>query len=151
VLDESNAGDKKKIAAKNCNAVAMANLSMAFTSDGLKELIFKAVTVEWPNGRAHLVIKGLFRKCQPQDTVMRVELWMMLNKIGMMKKKTNPARMFEQIASVKNWYSTMATRIPQDELIAIVLDKATMEYQAVLMAEQRAQGNALTLDTSNRS
>jgi hypothetical protein len=34
VLDASNAGDKQKIAAKNRNAVAMANLSMAFTSDG---------------------------------------------------------------------------------------------------------------------
>jgi hypothetical protein len=34
VLDASIAGDKQKIAAKNRNAVAMANLSMAFTSDG---------------------------------------------------------------------------------------------------------------------
>jgi hypothetical protein len=74
VLDASNAGDKKKIAVKNRNAVAMANLSMAFTSDGLLGLIFKAATVEWPNGLAHLVIKGLFRKFQPQDTVTRVEL-----------------------------------------------------------------------------
>jgi hypothetical protein len=70
---------------------------------------------------------------------------MMLNKIGM-KKNSNPARMFEQIASVENRYNTMTSKIPQDELIAIVLDKATLEYQAVLTAEQRAQGNALTLD-----
>jgi hypothetical protein len=31
VLDASSTGDKKKIAAKNRNAVAMANLSMAFS------------------------------------------------------------------------------------------------------------------------
>ena len=34
VLDESNSADKKKIVAKNRNAVAMANFSMALTSKG---------------------------------------------------------------------------------------------------------------------
>ena len=59
VLDESKEEDKKKIAAKNCNSVAMANLAMAFTSE---TTMGKAMTKDWPNGLLHLVIKGLFKK-----------------------------------------------------------------------------------------
>jgi hypothetical protein len=55
LLDESIDADKKKIAAKKRNAVAMANLSMAFTSEGTMGLVYKAMTAEWPNGLAHLV------------------------------------------------------------------------------------------------
>jgi len=73
-LDETENDDKKKIAVEKRNAVAMANLSMAFTSEGTMGLVYKAMTTEWPNGLAHLVIKGLFKKYQPQDTMMRVEL-----------------------------------------------------------------------------
>jgi hypothetical protein len=78
VLDETNNDDKKKmlqqIAAKKQNAVAMANLLMAFTSAGTMGMVYKAMTTEWPGGLVHLVIKGLFKKYQPQDTMMRVEL-----------------------------------------------------------------------------
>jgi hypothetical protein len=72
----------------------------------------------------------------------------MLNKIGM-KKDADPATMFEQIARVENRYNTPTQKISRDELIAIVLDKAVIEYQAVLTAEQRAKGNSLTLKDFN--
>ena len=69
VLDESNDAHKKKIVVKNHNAVAMANLLMPFTSEGTMGLVYKAMSTDWPNGLAQLVVKGLFKKYQPQDTV----------------------------------------------------------------------------------
>ena len=87
VLDESKDEDKEKIVAKDCNLVAMVNLAMAFTSETMMGLVWwKVMTAEWPSGLVQLVIKGLFKKYQPQDTVMLVELRQMLNKI-MMKKR----------------------------------------------------------------
>ena len=67
LLDETVAADKIMIEAKKKNAVAMANLSMAFTSEGSMGLVYKAMTSAWPNGLAHLVIKSLFNKYQPQE------------------------------------------------------------------------------------
>ena len=48
VSDESNDAHKKKIAAKKHNAVAMVNLSMAFTSEGTMGLVYKAMNADWP-------------------------------------------------------------------------------------------------------
>jgi hypothetical protein len=143
--NESIDADKKKIVAKRRNAVAMANLSMAFTSEGTKGLVYKAINAKWPNGLVHLMIRGLFKKYQPQDTVTLVELRWMLNKISM-KKDANTATMFEQIASVKNRYNTVTRKIQEEGLIAIILDKSTMHYKAVLMAEHRAKGPLLKLN-----
>jgi hypothetical protein len=137
VLDEDDEDDKKKIAMRKRNAVAMVNLSMAFTSEGSMGLVYKAMTLEWPGGLAHLVIKGLFKKYQPQDTVTRVELHQMLNKVSM-KKDADPAMLFEQLASIENQYNTATNKIMEEDLVAIILDTAPMEYQAVLTSEQRA-------------
>ena len=40
----------------------------------------------------------------------------------------------------------MTKKFAEDELIAIVLDKSTMEYKSVLTAEQRAKGTLCTLE-----
>jgi hypothetical protein len=78
--------------------------------------------------------------------VTLVELRQMLNK-NSMKKDANPATtMFEQITSVENRYNTVTRKIQEEELIAIILDKSTMDYKAVLMAEQRAKGTLLKLN-----
>jgi hypothetical protein len=132
--------------AKRCNAVAMANLPMVFTSEGTMGLVYKAMSANWPNGLAYLVIKGLFKKYQPQqDMVTLVELRQMLNKISM-KKDANLVTMFEQIASVKNRYHTVMRKIQEEELIAFILDKSTMDYKAMLIAKHRVRGTLLTLN-----
>ena len=81
-------------------------------------------------------------KYQPQDTVTRVEVQQMLKKVAM-KKRDDPATLFEQICSIKNRYSK--TRIDEGDLIAVVLDAAPKEYQSVLTYEQRFRGNNLKL------
>jgi hypothetical protein len=51
------------------NAIAMANMTMAFTTDGTMALVYKAMDVDWPSGLAHKVAKELNSKYQPQDTI----------------------------------------------------------------------------------
>ena len=68
----------------------------------------------------------------------------MLNKITM-KKGSDPATLFEQIAAVEDRYSTVIKRI-EELLIEVVLDKSLTEYKAVLTTEQRAtKGTTCTL------
>ena len=142
-LDESDDAQKKKIVVKKHNAVVMVNLSVVFTSEGTMGLVYQAINANWPNGLVPLLIKGLFKKYQPQDMVMQVELRQMLNKISM-KKDSNLVTMFEQITSVENRYNTLTRKIPEEDLIVILLDKSTKDYKAMLMAEQR--GTSMMLE-----
>ena len=119
VLDETK--DKMKIEAKKRNEVAMANLAMAFTNEACMGLIYKSMTTEWPSGLAYKVIEELMAKYQPQDTITRVEIRQMLNRVSM-KKDEDPATLFEQISSIRNRYSK--TVIHDGDLIAVVLDAA---------------------------
>ena len=68
-IDESTAYGKKQAAAKRRNNVAMANLTMAFSSEELMGLIYRSYSTEWPSGLAYKVVQGLFKKFQPQDTI----------------------------------------------------------------------------------
>ena len=72
-IDESTADGKKALAAKRCNAVAIANLSMVLASETLMRLIYRAQTTEWPGGLASTVVEGLFQKFRPIDTMTLVE------------------------------------------------------------------------------
>jgi hypothetical protein len=127
------------------NAIAMANLTMAFTSEATINLVCKAMTVEWPTGLAHLVVLALFKKCRPQDTIARVELRKVLNAIKM-KKGKDPATLFEQMCSIENKCNTTTKKIDADNLIAAVLDAAPTEYRALLTSEQRRLGANLTIE-----
>ena len=65
--DETTEVGKLKVLAIRRNGVAMANLSMAFTSEGKMGLVYKAMTPEWPGGLAYLVMEALNKKYHPQD------------------------------------------------------------------------------------
>jgi hypothetical protein len=104
-------------------------------------MVYKAMTTAWPRGLAHLVIKAVFKKYSishtPRYCDTQVKLRQMLNKIGM-KKNADPATLFKQIARIKNCYNTMTSQIPQEELLAIILAPAPIEYNTELTTEQRA-------------
>jgi hypothetical protein len=144
-IDISTDVGKLQSAAVRRNAIAMANLTMAFTSEATINLVYKAMTVEWPTGLAHLVVAAMFKKYRPQDTITRVELRQVLNNIKM-KKGKDPATLFEQICSIENKYNTATKKIDEDDLIAVVLDAAPSEYQALLTSEQRRLGTSLKID-----
>ena len=121
----------------------MANYTMAFTSEGTISLIYEAETTEWPNGLACLVTEALKQRFMPQDTMTRIELRRMLNRVSM-KPNGNPAGIFDQISAIKNRYGA-AGQIGKDDLIATVFSAASKEYASILQCEQRAQGTNLTL------
>ena len=141
--DESEASEKEAMAIRK-NEMAMSSFATAFTTEGLMNLIHGACSEEWPEGEAHLVVKELLKKYRPIDTVSRVELRQQLNKVCM-KKGSDPALLFEQLNSIQNQYLGPGNRIFKEDLIAVVLDVATEEYQGILAVERRLKGDALTL------
>jgi hypothetical protein len=133
VLDETKDADKLMIAAKRRNGVAMANFTMAFTSEVTMGMILKSLSSDWPSGKASIVTKLLKNKFKPDDTMTRVELRQELNKVSM-KKTEDPARLFERIAAIENRYAGTATTVNK------------VEYQAVLTSERRQKGTAVTIE-----
>ena len=124
--------------------LAVASLTMAFQTEGLINLMLKAESKEWPSGRAHLVVDALFMKYRPVDTISRVEMRTRLNNVSM-KSNQDPKILFDQLASIENAYNTTTRQIDQDDLIAVVLEKAPKDYKSILTAEQRQQGSSLKL------
>ena len=53
-------------AARKRNFMAMYNFTLAFSTEALLSLLYKAQTSEWPGGKAHLVVKELFKKYCPR-------------------------------------------------------------------------------------
>ena len=61
-LDLSTDDGKKKDAARKRNNIAMANFTMAFTSESLMGLVYKAQSTKWLAGKASVVVKALLAK-----------------------------------------------------------------------------------------
>jgi hypothetical protein len=89
VLSEETPEGKASMAAKKRNALAVAFITMALTSDGTMNIVYKVITTDWPGGLAHVIVAALFKKYQP-----RVELRLMLSGISM-KKNEDPEVLFE--------------------------------------------------------
>ena len=56
------------------DAIAFANLTMALDSPSLIGMLMRAQTDDWPSGLASMVMKQLFDKFKPQDTVSLIEM-----------------------------------------------------------------------------
>jgi hypothetical protein len=143
-IDEATDAGKVSAAALRRNAVAMAHFTMAFYTEARMGIVYMAQSTDCPTGLAHLVVKFFFKKYTPADTISRVELRQKLNKVSM-KKGDDPAVIFEQISSIRNQFNNALITIDNDNLIAVVLDAATVEYQSVLTSEQRNKGANLTI------
>ena len=101
VIDEKTADGKLLAKAKKVNEVVMANLMMAFVSEGLMGLIHQSMDSKWPNGLACKVIDGLHKRFVPQDFMSHVEMRQALNAVTM-KMEDNPAVLFELLSGIKN-------------------------------------------------
>lgn len=143
-IDTTTAAGRAQAVALERNMLAIASLTMAFQTEGLINLMLKAESTDWPSGRAHLVVDALFMKYRPVDTISRVEMRTRLNNVCM-KNNQDPKVLFDQLASIENAYNTASRQIDQDDLIAVVLEKAPKDYKSILTAEQRKQGANLTL------
>ena len=148
VLDMATDAGKKSYAALKHNNVAMATMTMAFSTQGLMNLIAKAKDNKFPMGRAHLVAEALKDKYMPKDIVTKVELQMALNQISM-KDNENPDVLFQRISAVENWFNTSTQKVDESDLIAVVLSCAPHKYQTVLTVEKRVKGSNLKMKDLN--
>jgi hypothetical protein len=117
---------------------------MAFMKVGIMRLVSKAKTKEWPDGLAYLVVRELNKKYKPQDILSWVKMRQRLNQVQM-KKGSDPAVLFETLTAIEDQYDGVGM-IDESDLIAIVLDVATDDKQAVLTADQSSKGEDLTLN-----
>ena len=102
VLDLTDPDERKQNEAKKRNAVAVASLTMAFTTQALMKHVNKACDEDWPGGLAHKIVKSLFAKYRPKDNITKVELQMMLNKVST-KSSDEPNKLFEQLGDIQNY------------------------------------------------
>lgn len=127
ILDESTDVGKRQASVKKCNHVPVANFTMAFTSKGTMLLVYKAITVNWPNGLAHLIVKALEDKYHLQDTMMNVELCKQLNWVSM-KANQDLATLFEQLSGIENHYKHSGKQMDVEDQIAVMIDSASTGY-----------------------
>ena len=140
-IDEDTDEGKKQKNAKKRNDLAMSSFTIAFTKEGILRLISKAKSRDWPNGAAYLIVRMMMKKYRPTDMMSKVEMRQKLNKV-VMKKGSDPAILFETLAVIEDKYDGS---VDKADLIAIILDAATDEYQSVLTAKESAEGPKLTL------
>ena len=137
---DANIAEKQKMAKKR-NAIAFANLTTALDSPSLIGILMRAQTTEWPSGLACNVIKQLFAKYEPKDTVSLIDMNRLKQKIGLTNAQGNPQEMFEQMAAIENQFKT---EIPEAEKVAMAIEKLPAEYRSVLTAEMRKEGVGIT-------
>ena len=140
---EDNEDGKRKEKAKRANALAVASLTLAFSTDALMGLVMRSSTSEWPNGLAWKVVEALFKKYRPEDVISMAELRRELGRISM-KKEEDPTTLFDQLSTIENKY--IGQSINEKDMIAVILDTAPKEYATTLTSEARNKGMALTLN-----
>ena len=128
-------------AAKKCNAIAFANLTMALDSPSLIGMLMRAQTDNWPSGLASMVMRQLFDKFKPQDTVSLIDMNQLKQRIGLQTPESNPQLLFEQMAALENQFKKT---MDESEKVAIAREKLPFEYQPVLTVEMRKEGSLVT-------
>ena len=138
-LDETNVDEKRMIKARERNSLAMAYLLSAFKSPADISLAYETMSSDWPGGLAYETVEKLQEIYQPRDNVTEVEVYEKLLEVKM-KPKEDPKTLFEQVASIQNWYNHGMKKLPQEQLIAVILKAAPKDYMSVLTSEQNKQG-----------
>ena len=119
-------------AAVRRNSVAYVNLSLALNSEKLVHILVAGQTTAWPSGLAWRVVQALHWQFKPANIISKIELWCMLNQISMSRKE-DPVMLFGQLSKIENQFSTIVNKA---DAIAIVMDAAPDECQAILNTEQ---------------
>ena len=136
--------DTEAIKAKQRNSLAMAYLLSAFKAQADVSLAYETMDDDWPGGLAYKVVEKLQEIYKPSDNVTEVELYDKLLSVKM-KKKEDPKTLFEQLATIQNWYNNGSRKIAKSQLIAVALKAAPDDYASVLTSEQEKQGDNLEL------
>jgi hypothetical protein len=100
--------------------------SISFTTEKAINIIYAACKENWLDGEAYLVVRELYKRYRPLDTVSKVNMRQDLSRVKM-KKDINPSELFETPTSIQNQFLGPGKRLPKDEIISIILDVATEE------------------------
>ena len=117
-------GDRQK-ASKKQNTITFANLTTALDSPSLIGMLMQAQTTNWSSGLASMVVKQLFDKFEPQNTVSLIDMNQLKQHIGLQTLESNPQSLFEQIAALENQFKK---RMDDSEKIAIAIEELPVEY-----------------------
>ena len=82
------------------NAIAIANLTIAFTSELLIGMVYQERTTNWPSGMPHTLVDASFNKYIPQYLVSKIKLRRALNAVSM-NKEEDPVDLFEAIRGIE--------------------------------------------------
>ena len=128
------------------NALAMANLTMAFTNDNnvCMGFVFKSMDNDWPKGRAWYVMEKLEKKYRPNDLMVEFELNKKLSELKM-NIHESPAVLFTQLASIDNWYPK---DLPEEKVLPALMAAFPKEsYRMVLSQYSMSKGKGTTSAT----
>jgi len=117
---------KVKLAAIHRNDMAIASLTLAFTSDELINMIMLSQNDDWPEGLASKVVKQLEERYKPEDIMSLVDEKISLNKIRMGQNE-DPKKLFEKIKAVETRFNTKTKKISEAKKIAVVLSQALLK------------------------
>jgi hypothetical protein len=118
------------------NNAAMANYTMALPP-GKLGLVHKCKSVEWPiNGLAWKITEQLEAQYAPRDLTPKTELRVALAQVKMGENE-DPARLFEVLAQIETRFNTPTHQVPHDELMAVVIQRAPVEYNGGISMEMR--------------
>jgi len=128
-LDETStdATVKAQLAAYKRNQVAMANLTMAFQTNGLLALLAKSESTDWPNGKSTEVVKMLMKRYCPNDITSVMDLRRDLANVSM-GATDDPNKMFEELAVIENKFRQAGATWTENDAMAQVLKAAPKEY-----------------------
>jgi hypothetical protein len=73
---------------------------MAFQTDALMQLIFASMSADWPDGKACDVVKKLFARYKPKDTMADVEMMIALRQVTMGENE-DPNTLFEKLSKIE--------------------------------------------------
>ena len=88
-----------------------------------------------------MVVKQMFDKLEPQDTVSLIDMNQLKQCIDLQTPESNPQSLFEQMAALENQFKK---RRDDNEKVAIAIDKIPVMYQPVLTVEMRTEGASVT-------
>ena len=127
------------------NNMAMAAFTTAFKTQKMMNLLNKAKTVDWENGKASEVTKLLLKKYKQDDAINKAEMTKELINVKL-DAKTDPGELFEDLYRIKNIYETETNVVEDSTLISYILSAVPEKYHAIITSEMRDKGNVLTLD-----
>jgi hypothetical protein len=117
-----------QLQAKARNSKAMLAFTLARKTQSLHVTISDAMTTEWPNGLASLVVMALLDEYSPSDTAAGIEAAAMLDKVKW-KANQSPMKLFEQLATIRNMFPEKVT---EEQLITTMMAKAPKEYKTII-------------------